>query len=98
MPRNPASSAAGSRPIRITCGLRNPEPSVSKSATSSPCPLCRGHHRQLHQAGNEVAWWENLKINALEIAKGLWEQTHPKSAVADAQQSSEIAAQTATEN
>jgi hypothetical protein len=40
-------------------------------------PLCRGHHRQLHQAGNEVVWWENLKINALEIAQGLWEQTHP---------------------
>ena len=31
-------------------------------------PLCRGHHRQLHQAGNELAWWKNLKINALEIA------------------------------
>jgi hypothetical protein len=46
-------------------------------------PLCRGHHRLLHQAGNEVAWWENLKINALPIAKGLWEQTHPKSAAAD---------------
>jgi hypothetical protein len=46
-------------------------------------PLCRGHHRQLHQAGNEVAWWENLKINALPIAKALWEQTHPKSAAAD---------------
>jgi Rad52/22 family double-strand break repair protein len=46
-------------------------------------PLCRGHHRQLHQAGNEVAWWENLKINALEIAKALWQQTHPKSAAAD---------------
>jgi len=40
-------------------------------------PLCRGHHRQLHQAGNEVAWWEDLEINALEIARGLWEQTHP---------------------
>ncbi len=40
-------------------------------------PLCRGHHRQLHQAGNEVVWWEDLKINALDIAKGLWEQTHP---------------------
>jgi len=39
-------------------------------------PLCRGHHRQLHQAGNEVAWWENQKINALEIARTLWEQTH----------------------
>ena len=42
-------------------------------------PLCRGHHRQLHQAGNEVKWWENVKINALETAKHLWEQTHPSS-------------------
>ena len=24
-------------------------------------PLCRGHHRQLHQAGNEVIWWEILE-------------------------------------
>jgi hypothetical protein len=40
-------------------------------------PLCRGHHRQLHQAGNEQAWWANLRINALEIARGLWVQTHP---------------------
>jgi hypothetical protein len=39
-------------------------------------PLCRGHHRQLHQAGNEVAWWDDLDINALEIAKGLWDETH----------------------
>src|SRR5262249_27657286 len=21
-------------------------------------PLCRGHHRELHQAGNEATWWE----------------------------------------
>ena len=39
-------------------------------------PLCRGHHRQLHQAGNEVAWWKKLNINALEIAEGLWKQSH----------------------
>jgi hypothetical protein len=39
-------------------------------------PLCRGHHRQLHQAGNEMAWWHDLDINALEIAKGLWEESH----------------------
>ena len=56
-------------------------------------PLCRGHHRQLHQAGDEVAWWENLKINALAIAKGLWEETHPKSAtVEDTRQPNEDAA------
>ena len=45
-------------------------------------PLCRGHHRQLHQAGDEVAWWEKLRINALETARGLWVQTHPGSAQA----------------
>jgi hypothetical protein len=41
-------------------------------------PLCRGHHRQLHQTGNEAGWWENLKIDALATAKDLWEQTHKK--------------------
>jgi hypothetical protein len=55
-------------------------------------PLCRGHHRQLHQAGNEVAWWESLKIDALAVAKGLWEQTRPKSpAVIDAVQRQDAA-------
>ena len=38
-------------------------------------PLCRGHHRAVHQTGNEAAWWEDLDINALEIARGLWEQS-----------------------
>jgi hypothetical protein len=40
-------------------------------------PLCRGHHRQLHQTGDERAWWERQRVNALEIARGLWEKTHP---------------------
>jgi hypothetical protein len=61
-------------------------------------PLCRGHHRQLHQAGNETTWWEHLKINALEIARNLWEQTHPKSAAAIKTQLSDDAAETKTEN
>jgi hypothetical protein len=66
-------------------------------------PLCRGHHRQLHQAGNEAAWWEDLQINALEIANGLWEQTHPKSvASTETQQSDDadtrIPAKTPAEN
>jgi len=47
-------------------------------------PLCRGHHRQLHQSSNEEAWWADRKIDALEIAKNLWDQTHPKPATADA--------------
>jgi len=40
-------------------------------------PLCRGHHRQLHQSGDEVAWWHRFKIEALQVARRLWEQTHP---------------------
>jgi hypothetical protein len=39
-------------------------------------PLCRGHHRQLHQTGDERAWWESRRIDALDIARGLWEKTH----------------------
>ena len=41
-------------------------------------PLCRDHHRQLHQAGNEVAWWHNLSIKPLEIAKALWDDSRVK--------------------
>jgi hypothetical protein len=39
-------------------------------------PLCRGHHRQVHQTGDERAWWDSHRVNALEIARGLWEKTH----------------------
>jgi hypothetical protein len=46
-------------------------------------PLCRGHHRELHQTGNEVSWWKDRKINALVIAKDLWGQTHPKTTTVD---------------
>jgi hypothetical protein len=38
-------------------------------------PLCRNDHRQLHQHGNEVAWWANLQIAPLQVANDLWLQT-----------------------
>jgi Rad52/22 family double-strand break repair protein len=44
-------------------------------------PLCRGHHRQLHQAGNEVAWWGNHHLEPLSVASTLWRQTHPLPAI-----------------
>ncbi len=40
-------------------------------------PLCRGHHRQLHQAGDELAWWTNHHLEPLSVASALWRQTHP---------------------
>jgi hypothetical protein len=40
-------------------------------------PLCRGHHRQLHQAGDELAWWDQHRLEPLVVASALWRQTHP---------------------
>ena len=39
-------------------------------------PLCRGHHRELHNSGNERAWWHDMGIEPLPIAKRLWEESH----------------------
>jgi hypothetical protein len=36
-------------------------------------PLCREHHEALHRQGNEIAWWANLKLVPIEVAKSLWE-------------------------
>ncbi|MBR1364851.1 ERF family protein [Bradyrhizobium ottawaense] len=35
-------------------------------------PLCREHHQELHQHGNERAWWANLQIAPLPVAQELW--------------------------
>lgn len=41
-------------------------------------PLCRLHHREVHQAGNERKYWADLRIEPLETAKSLWDQTLQK--------------------
>ena len=46
-------------------------------------PLCRTHHRQLHDVGNEQAWWASRSIEPLPIARTLWERTHPDLARSD---------------
>jgi hypothetical protein len=35
-------------------------------------PLCRDHHQDLHRQGNEIAWWTNLQIKPIEVARDLW--------------------------
>lgn len=45
-------------------------------------PLCREHHRQLHHAGNEIAWWHNLSIKPLPIADELWAKSRMKAVAA----------------
>jgi hypothetical protein len=41
-------------------------------------PLCRLHHRELHQRGDELTWWQQLNVNPLDTAQRLWQQTRPK--------------------
>jgi hypothetical protein len=35
-------------------------------------PLCRNHHEELHRHGNEAAWWANVQIAPIAVAKELW--------------------------
>ena len=39
-------------------------------------PLCRTHHRRLHLRADEVAWWQEVKIDPLEVAHQLWQLSH----------------------
>ena len=39
-------------------------------------PLCRSHHREIHNSGDEEAWWEKARIDAAAIARTLWRETH----------------------
>jgi hypothetical protein len=42
-------------------------------------PLCRLHHRELHQRGDELGWWQHLNVDPLDTAQRLWRATHRRS-------------------
>ena len=46
-------------------------------------PLCRGHHREVHRSGDEVAWWETGGIDPAVAARALWLNTHPLPTISD---------------
>jgi hypothetical protein len=41
-------------------------------------PLCRTHHRELHQRGDERIWWQHRNIDPLNTAHRLWQYTRSK--------------------
>ena len=45
-------------------------------------PLCNLHHRALHEAGNEEAWWKEQGIDARVEADRLWREHHSPSEAA----------------
>jgi hypothetical protein len=40
-------------------------------------PLCRFHHRELHQRGDELTGWQQLNVEPLGMALQIWQRTRP---------------------
>jgi len=59
-------------------------------------PLCRTHHRVLHSRGDEAAWWNELKLDPVMVARQLWEHTRLNEAPAHRRIGTSIAAPAAT--
>jgi hypothetical protein len=46
-----------------------------KASDEFTVPLCRVHHRAVHRAGDERAWWKQASIDPLKVARQLWKHT-----------------------
>jgi hypothetical protein len=46
-----------------------------KASDEFAVPLCRSHHRAVHRAGNEEAWWKQGGIEPVKVARSLWKRT-----------------------
>jgi hypothetical protein len=46
-----------------------------KASDEFVVPLCRTHHRAVHRAGDERAWWKATGIDPLKVARKLWKDT-----------------------
>ena len=46
-----------------------------KASDEFAVPLCRSHHRAVHRAGDEQAWWTAAGIDPVKVARQLWRQT-----------------------
>ena len=58
--------------------LRFTQPRSLGRKVSDECvvPLCRIHHRAVHHAGDEKAWWKAAGIDPVRTARELWRKTH----------------------
>jgi hypothetical protein len=46
-----------------------------KNSDEFVVPLCRTHHRQNHQVGDERSWWKATTVDPLEVAERLWKSS-----------------------
>jgi hypothetical protein len=48
-----------------------------KPSDAFAVPLCRLHHRALHDQGNEQSWWQQHNIDPVSEAQRLWSREAP---------------------
>jgi hypothetical protein len=53
-------------------GFMQPRTLGRKVSDEFAVPLCRTHHREAHRAGDERAWWEQVGIDPINVARELW--------------------------
>jgi ERF superfamily len=46
-----------------------------KASDEFAVPLCRVHHRAVHRARDERAWWQAAGIDPINVARNLWKDT-----------------------
>jgi hypothetical protein len=46
-----------------------------KASDEFAVPLCRVHHRAVHRAGDERAWWNQAGIDPIKVARRFWKRT-----------------------
>jgi hypothetical protein len=56
-------------------GFTQPRALGRKVSDEFAVPLCRGHHRAAHRARDERAWWRQVGIDPIKIARRLWKET-----------------------
>ena len=87
------SRPRASREACVVCGrepseahhLRFAQPRAlgPKVSDEFAVPLCRIHHREVHDHGDETAWWNGYNIKPMPIAFKLWQHTRGFVPVAD---------------
>jgi hypothetical protein len=56
-------------------GFMQPRALGRKASDEFVVPLCRIHHREVHRASDEPAWWRQLGIDPVPVARKLWTST-----------------------
>ena len=71
--------------------LAQPRALGRKISDEFSVPLCRTHHRQRHQIGDERSSWEGHRLDPIPMAETLCRQTRPLPGLVDEVNSAESA-------